>query len=67
MRPTYGEIFFKEKIPPHIGNLEEDYQRFRNFTLNRKQVVELDEWFEKARKEVFINIDPEYNSCNIVN
>ena len=64
---AYKLIFFKEKIPPHLGNLEEDYQRFRNFTLNRKQVVELDEWFEKARKEVFINIDPEYNSCNIVN
>ena len=63
---AYKLIFFKEKIPPHLGNLEEDYQRFRNFTLNRKQVVELDEWFEKARKEVFINIDPEYNSCNIV-
>jgi len=62
---AYKLIFFKEKIPPHLGNLEEDYQRFRNFTLNRKQVVELDEWFEKARKEVFINIDPEYNSCNI--
>jgi len=64
---AYKLIFFKEKIPPHLGNLEEDYQRFRNFTLNRKQVVELDEWFVKARKEVFINIDPEYNSCNIVN
>ena len=64
---AYKLIFFKEKIPPHLGNLEEDYQRFRNFTLNRKQVVELDEWFEKARKELFINIDPEYNSCNIIN
>ena len=64
---AYKLIFFKEKIPPHLGNLEEDYQRFRNFTLNRKQVIELDEWFVKARKEVFINIDPEYNSCNIVN
>ena len=34
---AYKLIFFKEKIPPHLGNLEEDYQRFRNFTLNRKQ------------------------------
>jgi len=64
---AYKLIFFKEKIPPHLGNLEEDYQRFRNFTLNRKQGIELDKWFEKARKEVFINVDPEYNSCNIIN
>tara|TARA_B100001057_G_scaffold382754_1_gene388837 strand:+ start:19963 stop:21300 length:1338 start_codon:yes stop_codon:yes gene_type:complete len=64
---AYKLIFFKEKIPPHLGNLEEDYQRFRNFTLNRKQSIELDKWFIKAREDVFINIDPEYNSCNIVN
>ena len=64
---AYKLIFFKEKIPPHLGNLEEDYQRFRNFTLNRKQGIELDRWFEKARKEIFINVDPEYNSCNIFN
>jgi len=64
---AYKLIFFKEKIPPHLGNLEEDYQRFRNFTLNRKQGIELDRWFEKARKEIFINVDPEYNSCNIIN
>ena len=63
---AYKLIFFKEKIPPHLGNLEEDYQRFRNFTLNRKQGLELDTWFNKSRNEVFINIDPEYNSCNIV-
>ena len=64
---AYKLIFFKEKIPPHLGNLEEDYQRFRNFTLNRKQSIELDKWFIKARDDVFINIDPEYNSCNITN
>ena len=64
---AYKLIFFKEKIPPHLGNLEEDYQRFRNFTLNRKQGIELDKWFIKAREDVFINIDPEYNLCNIVN
>ena len=64
---AYKLIFFKEKIPPHLGNLEEDYQRFRNFTLNRKQGIELDKWFEKVKNEVFININSEYNSCNIVN
>ena len=64
---AYKLIYFKEKIPPHLGNLEEDYQRFRNFTLNRKQSIELDKWFEKAKNEVFININSEYNSCNIIN
>jgi len=56
-----------EKIPPHLGNLREDYQRFRNFALNRKQVELMDLWFERAKGDVFINIDPEYNSCDIMN
>ncbi len=64
---AYKLIYFKKKISPHLGNLEEDYQRFRNYALNRKQNVELNEWFQDAKEEVFINIDPEYNSCNIVN
>tara|TARA_Y100000589_G_scaffold67242_1_gene58940 strand:+ start:8844 stop:10190 length:1347 start_codon:yes stop_codon:yes gene_type:complete len=64
---AYKLIFYKEKIPPHLGNLEADYQRFRNYSLNRKQSIELDIWFEDAKGEVFINIDPEYNLCEITN
>ena len=64
---AYKLIFYKEKIPPHLGNLEADYQRFRNYSLNRKQSIELGIWFEDAKGEVFINIDPEYNLCEITN
>ncbi len=64
---AYKLIYYKEKIPPHLGNLESDYQRFRTFSLNKKQNEELNEWFEDAKSEVFIKIDPEYNSCEIVN
>ena len=64
---AYKLIFYKEKISPHLGNLEADYQRFRNYSLNRKQSIELDIWFEDAKEEVFINIDPEYNLCDITN
>ena len=64
---AYKLIFYKEKIPPHLGNLESDYQRFRNYSLNRKQSVELDFWFNEAKKEVYIKIDPEYNVCDITN
>ena len=64
---AYKLIYYKQKIPPHLGNLESDYQRFRTFSLNKKQNEELNEWFEDAKSEVFIKIDPEYNSCEIVN
>ena len=64
---AYKLIYYKEKIPPHLGNLESDYQRFRTFSLNKKQNEELNEWFEYAKKEVFIKIDPEYDPCEILN
>ena len=64
---AYKLIYYKEKIPPHLGNLESDYQRFRTFSLNKKQNEELNEWFEDAKKEVFIKIDPEYDPCEILN
>jgi len=63
---AYKIIYFKEKIPPHLGNLESDYQRFRAFTLNKKQTEKLNFWFEEAKNEVFIKIDPEYNPCEIL-
>ena len=64
---AYKLIYYKEKIPPHLGNLESDYQRFRTFSLNKKQNEELNEWIEDAKKEVFIKIDPEYDPCEILN
>ena len=64
---AYKLIYYKEKIPPHLGNLESDYQRFRTFSLNKKQNEELNEWFEDAKQEVFIKIDSEYDPCEILN
>ena len=60
-------LFYKNKILPHLGNLKEDYQRFRAFALNKKQSEILDNWFEETKSEVFITIDDEYNTCNLAN
>ena len=60
-------LFYKNKILPHLGNLKEDYQRFRAFALNKKQSEILDNWFEITKSEVFITIDDEYNTCNLTN
>ena len=60
-------LFYKNKILPHLGNLKEDYQRFRTFALNKKQSEILDNWFEITKSEVFITIDDEYNTCNLAN
>lgn len=60
-------IYFKDKVRPHQANLTDDYQKIATATLSRKKNLKISEWFEKARSNVFIEIDPEYNYCNLTN
>ncbi|MGI9542837.1 MAG: peptidylprolyl isomerase [Cyclobacteriaceae bacterium] len=59
-------ILYKDKVSPHQANLIEDYQKIAAATLAKKRNDILDNWFELARSEVFIEIDPEYNTCQIL-
>jgi peptidyl-prolyl cis-trans isomerase SurA len=58
-------LYFKTKFPPHQANLKDDWNRIQLATLNQKKDKALDKWFQKARGDVFINIDPAYKSCKI--
>jgi len=59
-------LFFKSKMPPHVASLKDDWNRIQAATLNEKKQKILEKWFEKARKDVFINIDDTYNFCGIL-
>lgn len=60
-------IYFKNKIKPHQANIDDDYQKIAAAALSRKQNLKISEWFEKARSNVFIDIDSEYEYCNLTN
>lgn len=60
-------IYYKDKIAPHQANLNDDYQKIAAAALSQKKNARISQWFEKARGNVFIEIDPEYNYCNITN
>ncbi|WP_420316792.1 foldase protein PrsA [Ekhidna sp.] len=60
-------IFYKNKIPPHQANLDIDYQKIAAAALAQKKNKKISQWFDKARGNVFIEIDPEYNYCNLTN
>jgi hypothetical protein len=34
--------------------------------MQAKKQKQMSDWFEEARHEVFIEIDPEYGDCNIL-
>lgn len=63
---AYRILFYKEKVPPHQANLEQDYQKIASAALNNKKNQLLAKWFNEARDNVFIEIDPEYNFCNLL-
>lgn len=59
-------IYYKSKLSPHQANLDLDYQKIYAAALNAKKQKQMSDWFKDARHEVFIDIDPEYKNCNIL-
>jgi peptidyl-prolyl cis-trans isomerase SurA len=59
-------LYFKTKLPPHEANLKDDWTRMQSAALAEKKDKALEKWFSKARLDVFINIDPDYKNCNII-
>lgn len=59
----YKILLLKSKIPPHKGNLDQDYVKFKEKAQEVKTNKVLSEWFEKRRETTYIKIDPEYSTC----
>lgn len=59
-------LYYKSRIPPHQASLEQDYHRIRSVALNEKRNKVLQKWFEKARRDVFIDIDRNYDYCGLL-
>ncbi len=53
------------KKESHRINLEDDYEELRGYALNVKQNQRIEDWFSEALAEVYINIDKEYETCNL--
>lgn len=59
-------LYFKAKVAPHQANLADDWHRIQSAALAEKKDKAINKWFLKARQDVFINIDPSYNYCKIL-
>ncbi len=64
---SYRMLFYQDRIAPHQANLNDDYQRIAGTALMKKKNFEISSWFELARENVYIQIDPEYNYCDLAN
>ncbi len=63
----YRIIKLEEQTPPHLANLNDDYEFVQKFALDKKQVKEMDNWISKTAKTTYIKIDPLYYDCNVKN
>ncbi|MFT2007439.1 peptidylprolyl isomerase [Pontibacter sp. 13R65] len=59
-------IYLKSKTVPHLANLRDDYQKISNAAIQEKRGKAVDSWFKKNLDTVYIQIDPEFQSCQIL-
>ena len=59
-------VYLKNRSQPHKANLKDDYQKIYNAALQEKQNEALNNWFEKTKGQVFIDVVEEYQECDIL-
>ncbi|WP_051287455.1 peptidylprolyl isomerase [Algoriphagus mannitolivorans] len=59
-------LYYKARYPAHKANLQDDYEKMKAATLRRKEDEVLEKWFLTAKEDVFIDIDPAYDRCNVL-
>lgn len=64
--PAVRILYLKERFPAHRANLNDDYEKLKAATRRQKEEELLSNWFVLAKEEVFIDIDPEYDRCNVL-
>ena len=59
-------IWYKSSTPPHQANLKDDYQKISIAALNDKKTKKLNDWFDRAKNTVYLDVDEEYSHCKIL-
>lgn len=59
-------VYYKTKVPPHQANLNDDYQKILSATQEEKKNNAINEWFDKTKGEVFIDINEKYKGCRLL-
>ncbi len=59
-------IYFKSKKKGHYASLENDFEKIYEAALTDEKNRILEKWFDKMKTSVFIDIDPDYKKCQIL-
>jgi peptidyl-prolyl cis-trans isomerase SurA len=64
--PGVRMLFYKDRYPAHRANISDDYEKLKAAARRKKEEEILANWFVLAKEEVFIDIDPKYDSCEVL-
>jgi peptidyl-prolyl cis-trans isomerase SurA len=62
-KKSYKILYLKSTTNAHKANLQQDYPKLKEYATNDKINRTVSDWFLKKRKQTFIKIDPQYQSC----
>ena len=62
-KKSYKILYLKSATDAHKANLKQDFPKLKAAALDDKTNRVISQWFERRRKESFVKIDPEYESC----
>ena len=48
------------------ADMEDDYEKLKTAARRRKEEGMLSKWFVTAKEDVFIDVDPAYDRCNVL-
>jgi peptidyl-prolyl cis-trans isomerase SurA len=65
-KKSYKILYLKSATNAHKANLEQDFPKIKDYAYEDKNNRIISQWFEKRRKETFIKIDPEYQTCEVL-
>jgi peptidyl-prolyl cis-trans isomerase SurA len=60
---SYRIYYLRSRIPPHKANLDQDFSKIKEAARQDKVNRTLSEWFETRRETTYIDINPEFMSC----
>lgn len=59
-------LYLKNRIDPHVANLEDDYTQFQQLTLIEKQNKYIKNYVLEKAKTMYLKLDPMFKDCSEV-
>jgi len=62
-KKDYKILYLRSKTDAHKANLAQDFPKLKELAYQDKINRVVSEWFEKKRKDTYVKIDPEFQTC----